>query len=165
MSEYFKTPEERGIVIGLAVTFVFPMSAWMSRKFPGALSLFGTARQTLTCQPNSRFLPGKVRSTLPHRLQGSSRLCSRVHAVHIGFQMVVFARAGCADYYRSYLPSRGLRWARQSGQSGKDGRCRKRGHAYRTHTPSVKQLLQGDQGTLKIENIESATALSSYHLV
>ncbi|KAJ9091483.1 hypothetical protein QFC20_007623 [Naganishia adeliensis] len=33
MSEHFRTPEERGIVIGLAVTFVFPMSAWMSIVF------------------------------------------------------------------------------------------------------------------------------------
>ncbi|KAJ9112857.1 hypothetical protein QFC19_000412 [Naganishia cerealis] len=33
MSAHFKTPEERGIVIGLAVTFVFPMSAWMSIVF------------------------------------------------------------------------------------------------------------------------------------
>jgi hypothetical protein len=33
MSEFFRTPEERGIVIGLAVTFVFPMSAWMSSQY------------------------------------------------------------------------------------------------------------------------------------
>ncbi|KAJ9114058.1 hypothetical protein QFC22_005878 [Naganishia vaughanmartiniae] len=33
MSAHFRTPEERGIVIGLAVTFVFPMSAWMSIVF------------------------------------------------------------------------------------------------------------------------------------
>jgi hypothetical protein len=32
MSEHFQTPEERSIIIGLAVTFVFPMSAWMSSR-------------------------------------------------------------------------------------------------------------------------------------
>jgi hypothetical protein len=34
MSEHFRTPEERGIVIGIAVTFVSSMSAWMSSMSP-----------------------------------------------------------------------------------------------------------------------------------
>lgn len=87
MSAHFKTPEERGIVIGLAVTFVFPMSAWMSSTYTLSLDIC-----TLFIPPashNSRLLSGKARTRVSHRLQGAHRVLNRMYRFDICLSLVV----------------------------------------------------------------------------
>jgi hypothetical protein len=62
MSEHFKTPEERGILIGLAVTFVFPMSAWMSSA---SVSIGGCQCSLLIMPTIVLFYPAKHAPVYP----------------------------------------------------------------------------------------------------
>jgi hypothetical protein len=93
MSEHFKTPEERGILIGLAVTFVFPMSAWMSSASVSVDGCQCSLLINLSRAYNSRILSCQARSRLPHRLQGPYRLFVGLHYADPCLQVVVSPEA------------------------------------------------------------------------
>jgi hypothetical protein len=90
MSEHFHTPEERGIVIGLAVTFVFPMSAWMSSELSNGLGLCRICLLTRFVYL-SRLLPCQVCSQVPDRVQSRHRLCLGFARAHTRLPMAIHA--------------------------------------------------------------------------